>query len=222
MRPRIQDAAALWRLDLVSPLDGRILAHELVLPPSPNGVRLGPLGGFHQAEPFAAYDAILREAATNTSPFYQVLCAWRLYEGTNLIRRWLRQQCQRFEVQADLPSDTRIEPGELERMGLSSEFAEGVRKANDLFRKMKDTRNAIAHFLLEGKKGQEHVYLADGEAFHAYSIAAAVLLRYARQALTDLKAFYQKHLGERFAIGSVLPMLEHRDRFIVVDPDGQQ
>jgi hypothetical protein len=206
------------RLDLVSPRDGGTLAHEVVLPPAPDGVRLGPLGGFQQDEPFAAYDAIVREALTNPSPFYQVLCACRLYEGTNWIRRWLREQCRRFGIDAQLPSDTRIEADELEAMGLAPQFTEGVAKANDLFRKMRDTRNAIAHFLLEGDERQSHVYLADGNAFQHYSISAAVLLRYARQALDDLRQFYQQHLEDRFMIGSVYPMLEHRDRFIVFDP----
>jgi len=207
------------RLDLVSPRDGGILAHEVVLPPTPNGVRLGPLGGFHQAEPFAAYDAVLREALTNPSPFYQVLCAFRLYEGTSWIRRWLRKEAERLGVDASLPSDPRIEEGELERMGLPAELAVGIRKVNELFANMKEMRNGIAHFLIEAEEGKQgHVFLADGAAFQHYSVGATILLRYARQALDDLRAFYGQHLQPRHMIGSVLPMPQDRDRFIVVDP----
>lgn len=206
------------RLDLVSPRDGGILAHQVVLPVKPNGIRLGPLGGFHQQDAFAAYDAILREALTNPSPFYQLLCAYRLYDGTSWTRRWLRQEAQRLGIEASLPSDPRIEPGELESMGLPKEFADGVQKANELFAKLRETRNGIAHFLIEVDEREAHVYLAEGAAFQHYSIAATVLLRYARKAVDDLREFYGAHLEQRHRLGSVLPLKEHRDRFIVVDP----
>jgi hypothetical protein len=63
------------------------------------------------------------------------------------------------------------------------------------------------------------VFLADGQAFQHYSIGSTVLRRYARQALEDLRSFYGRHISERHEIGSVFPMLSHRDRFIVVDPN---
>lgn len=202
----------------MSPRDGGLLAHEVVIPPKPNGVRLGPLGGFHQTDLFAPYDAIQREALTNPSPFYQLLCAFRLYEGTGWIRKTLRKEAQHVRIEASLPKDPQIEPGELEAMGLPAELANGIGRASDLFAKMKDTRNAIAHFLVEGDHGEAHLYLADGAAFQAYSTTATILLRYARQALDDLRRFYSEHLQERHMIGSVLPMIEQRDRFIVRDP----
>jgi hypothetical protein len=208
------------RLDLVSPRDGNMLAHELVLPPAPGGILLGPLGGIHQAEAFAPYDAILREALTNPSPFYKLLCAFRLYEGTNVIRRWLRKEAQRLDVDVSLPRDPAIAAGDLEAMGLPTELAAGIQKANELFAKMRDARNAIAHFLFEGEEGREgHLYLADGVAFQHYSVGATVLLRYASQALDDLRSFYSQHLESRHLVGSILPMPQHRDRFIVVDPN---
>lgn len=213
-------AALYQRLDLLSPRDGAILAHELVLPPDPRGISFDQEsgGGFHQTDAFATYDAILREALTNPSPFYQLLCAFRLYEGTSWIRKWLRKEGQRLAVDATLPADPRIEAGELEAMGLPSELASGVKKANELFEKFRKLRNAISHFLTQGDEGEGHVFLADGRAFQHYSIGATVLLRYARQALEDLRAFYSQHMSERHQIGMVFPMLAHRDRFIVFDP----
>jgi hypothetical protein len=121
-------------------------------------------------------------------------------------------------VDANLPADPQIEPGELEKMGLPAELAAGLKKANELFAKLRETRNGIAHFLLEGDEDRRaHVYLADGTAFQHYSVSAAILLRYARQALEDLRAFYQQHLEMRFMIGSVMPLPHQRDRFIVTD-----
>lgn len=212
-------ALVYQRLDLMSPRDGGLLAHELVLPPKGERVRLGPLGGFHQAEPFAAYDAILREALTNPSPFYQLLCAWRLYDGTGWIRKFLRQEAQKRNIDAPLPKDPSVDAEELKQMGFTPEFAVGIRKANDLFSKLTDTRNAVAHFLLRGDEGREgHVYLASGAAFQHYSIAATAMLKYSRQALDDLRSYYSDHLETHFMAGTVLPMIERRDQFMVFDP----
>lgn len=83
----------LTRLELVSPEDGEVIAYELVLPYR-SGVRIGPFGGIDQLLPFPPYDAIYREAAVSGSPFYRLLCAFRIYDGTTDIRRWLREQCQ--------------------------------------------------------------------------------------------------------------------------------
>jgi hypothetical protein len=77
------------RLDLMSPLDGDVLMSEFLIPER-NGVLLGPLGGIMQVVPFAPYDALYREALTTASPFYRLLCAWKMYEGTNRIRKWIR------------------------------------------------------------------------------------------------------------------------------------
>ena len=205
------------RLDLVSPRDGGILAQELVLAPSPVGVRLGPLGGFDQSDLFAPHDAIVREAITNPSPYYQLLCAYRLYEGTGALRRWLRQETQRLGIDARLPSDAVIATGELEKMGLPAQVAQGIAKANDLFKKFGDARNGIAHFLFDADSGEHHMYLADGGTFQHYSVASAVLLRYARQALEDLREFYRVHLHTRRMIGSVLPTDSRDERFVVTD-----
>jgi hypothetical protein len=94
-----------------------------------------------------------------------------------------------------------------------------VKKANELFEKFRALRNAISHFLIQGEEGEGHVFLADGAAFQHYSIGATVLLRYARQAIEDLRPFYGKHISMQHQIGSIFPLLEQRDRFIVFDPN---
>lgn len=209
----------LQRLELVSPRDGGILAYELILPFS-GGVRMGPLGGIWQAAPFAPYQAIFREAITSTSPFYRLLCACRVYEGTNWIRHWIREQCTRLGIGQRMPRDPTVDIAELGNMGFTPDFCIGIRTAADLFDKLRELRNGIAHFLIEGDQGEAHIYLARGEIVHEYSLGAAVLLRYAARAISDLHAFYNAHLEPRLSIGSILPTLEHRDRFVVRQPHG--
>jgi hypothetical protein len=201
------------RLELISPQDGEVLISELPIPER-NGITLGPLGGIMQAVPFAPYDALYREALTTTSPFYRLLCAWKMYEGTNRIRRWIQEQCERRGINDRMPPDPDVDPQELIRLGLQAAFVEGIRHARDLFEKMRDQRDAIAHFLIEREEGESHVYVADGRELHAYAIGSAALLRYAHRVLEELRLFCSQRIP--FATGGmILPMPQNRDQFIV-------
>jgi hypothetical protein len=202
----------IQRLELISPLDGDVLIYELPLPER-QGVRLGPLGGIMQAVPFAPYDALYREALTSASPFYRLLCAWKMYEGTNLIRRWIRKQCKSRGITDRLPPDPDVDQQELIKMGFSSAFAQGIRRAGDLFAKLGEQRNAIAHFLFDTNGVESHVYLADGSQLVQYAVASAAMLRYAHRVLQDLRLFCMRHI--LIVHGGILPLPQNRDQFIV-------
>jgi hypothetical protein len=201
------------RLDLVSPEDGAVLISELLIPER-NGIALGPLGGFMQAVPFAPYDAVYREALTTASPFYRLLCAWKMYEGTNRIRRWIREECEKRGIKDRMPPDPEVDPQELIRLGLDAAFVHGIRYASDLFEKLGDQRDAIAHFLIEREGAESHVYVADGRQLHVYAVGAAALLRYAHRVLEELRLFCSNRIP--FAQGGmILPMPQNRDQFTV-------
>jgi hypothetical protein len=202
----------LQRVDLISPVDGEPLLHQMLLP-SKNGVLLGPLGGIQQAVPFAPYDAIYREALTSSSPFYRLLCAARIFEGTGTIRKWLRAQTEARGKTAKLPPEVKVSEEQLVRYGLATEFVKGITTAQDLYHRLKDMRDAIAHFLIERDGADVHVYLAEGAQYHMYSIASAALLHYAHLSLEELRMFYVDNAGP---MGSqILPMLQYREKFIV-------
>jgi methylamine utilization protein MauJ len=201
------------RLELISPVDNRILVSEFLIPQR-NGVRLGPLGGIMQAVPFAPYDALYREALTTTSPFYRLLCAWKMYEGTDRIRKWIREQCEQHNISDRLPPDVQIDSQELIGFGFDTTFVQGVRCARDLFSKLGDQRDAIAHFLIERDGAESHVYVADGRQLHAYATGSSALLRYAHRVLEELRLFCAKHM--LLSRGSmILPMPRDRDQFVV-------
>ena len=201
------------RLDLISPIDGDVLISQLLIP-ARNGVAHGPLGGIMQAVPFAPYDALYREALTTTSPFFRLLCAWKMYEGTNQIRRWIREQCEQLHISERMPPDPEVAPEELIRLGLDPTFVHGIRRAGDLFNKLSDQRDAIAHFLIEKDGTESHAYLADGGQLQAYAIGASALLRYAHRVLEELRLFCSQRIP--FARGSmVLPMPQNRNQFVV-------
>ena len=204
----------LQRLELISPRDGERLLTEMLIPQR-NGVRFGPLGGILQAVPFAPYDALYREALTTASPFYRLLCAWKMYEGTVLIRRWIRQECQQRGVNARQPGDPEIDRDELIRMGFDEEFANNVHNAGELFGRLAELRHAIAHFLIERDEGDIHVYLAEGAQLRTYAIASAALLKYAHQLLESLRLFCVQNVPMLLPGPAILPLPQNRDQFIV-------
>jgi hypothetical protein len=202
------------RLELISPIDGGTLLTEMLIPER-NGVIFGPLGGILQAVPFAPYDALYREALTNPSPFYRLLCAWKMYEGTNRLRRWLHERCVQTRVDERLPPDPDVDPQELVRIGFDPAVVAGVRRAADLFNLLGEQRNAIAHFLIERDGEESHVYLADGRHLAMYAVGASALLRYAHRVLEELRLFYVRHPGLGLGGGMLLPQPENRDQFAV-------
>ncbi|HEV2245269.1 MAG TPA: methylamine utilization protein MauJ [Terriglobia bacterium] len=203
----------IQRLELISPRDGAVLLTQTLVPHR-GGVRLGPLGGIVQAVPFAPYDALYREALTNPSPFYRLLCAWKIYEGTQRLRRWIREQCEQRRISAGMPPDPEINRDELLRMGFAPGFVGEVGHASELFTRLADSRHAIAHFLIERDEGDSHVYLADGIQLEHYAIASAGMLLYAHRLLEDLRHFCIQN-GITGRGPAILPLPENRNQFVV-------
>jgi hypothetical protein len=184
-----------------------------MLVPHRQGVVFGPLGGIMQAVPFSPYDALYREALSTTSPFYRVLCAWKIYEGTRRLRQWIREQCERRGIVEAQPPDPPIDRDELIGIGFAPDFVNGIRHAGQLFERLADVRHAIAHFLIE-REQDSHVYLADGSQLQLYAVASAGLLRYAHKLLQDLRLFCAHH-GLLMQGGFMLPQPAIRDQFVV-------
>jgi hypothetical protein len=204
----------IQRLDLISPRNGEVLLREVLIP-EPRGVVMGPMGGIMQATPFAAYDALYREALVSPSPFYRLICGWKMYEGTDKIRGFVRKECEKKNIPARLPPDPKIGPDDLRGFGFTPEFYAGIECARDLFEKLRKTRNAISHFLIETDDGEAGVYLADGAQLRHFSSSAAAMLHYSHQALEDLRLFCV-HSGIHFTGGGmILPMPQNKDQFVV-------
>ena len=208
----------LSRVDLVSPDADRLIAHELILPyvRAEMIVGLGG-GGFHEPRWFAPYDALRREAITATSPYHRHLCACRIYEGVQWLRRQMRAAKKDFGVEAKLPKDPRVDVAKIVDLGVAPKYVEGVTTASDLFKRWEKHRHQIAHFFLSGS--ESHLYLSSGDAAREYSLVAAISLRYATKTIDDLRSYYQKHLTNHMLRGDVYPEIENRDQFVVRDKD---
>lgn len=202
------------RLDLFNSTEDP-LAYQLLLP-FPSGLRIGPLGGIHQYPAFSELESLAREAICATSPYYRLLCAHRLYEGTGHVRSWLRKTAENFNIDAPLPKDLSVDQALLEGLGFPAEAREGIRKVNDLHGKLTDLRNQVAHFLLSREGSQSPLHVSDGHTYLIFSIAGAALLHYGFLTLNELSAYFRQHLGSHLARGSILPLKEQRSRFRVV------
>ncbi len=87
------------RLDLLTTEAEDVLISELFMPFATK-LEMGPLGGMDQAPLFAPWLATWREAMTATSPYWRLLCAWRVYDGISDLRRRIKKTCERLGITA--------------------------------------------------------------------------------------------------------------------------
>lgn len=200
------------RLDLYLEGDERPLCQQLILPFT-DGVRWGPLGGIHQYPFLAPYEALVREAITTGSPYYRLLCAYRLYEAVQPLRRTLRDLGQRSGVAVSLPKPQPLDLDWLRRFGIQDDFLAGVKNVEDFWQKTGKLRNAAAHFLLKDAKSP--VSFSDGPTYYTYSLAGALLLHYSHAAFLELSRSIPNELSDKLQRGSILPMPERRRDFLL-------
>ena len=200
------------RLDLHLADDPEPLCHQLILPFT-DGVRWGPLGGIHQYRFLAAYESLIREAITTGSPFYRLLCAYRLYEGLQPLRKSIRELSERFGVTAAMPKPPALDLALLESLGFAAEFIAKVKNAEDFWKATADLRHGAAHFLLDDSP--HPISFSDGGTYHTYALAGAVLLHYSHEAFRALHGHISTHFGDKLQRGSIYPMLERRRDFVL-------
>jgi hypothetical protein len=206
------------RLDLYIDGDDRPLCHQLMLPFT-EGVRWGPLGGIHQIPFLTAYEALIREAITTGSPYYRLLCAYRLYEGLQPLRKTIRDLSVKFDVKAAMPKPPDVDLDELKALGFATHLLSKVKNAEDFWRETAVLRNGVSHFLLDDSPTP--VSLSDGGSYQTYSLVGAVLLRYSHEAFSALHGHVSRHFADKLQRGSIYPMIDRRDDFLLrPDPPG--
>jgi len=204
----------IQRLDLMSPTSGEVLLSESLIP-QPTRVELGPLGGIEQQTWFSPYEAVYREGLVTSSPFYKLVCGWKIYEGFGRLRGRVRRECRKRNISAKPPTDPTITKQELLDFGFNPDFIAGIASAKDLFEKLRETRDAISHFLIKTPQGESHVYLADGAQLRHYSTSGAAMLYYSHKALEALRIFCSQNGIGTMGRGSILPLVQNREQFIV-------
>ena len=110
-------------------------------------------GGFNSIQWFAPLDALEREAICSSSPFYKVLCRFRIYEGIkHYLRKELRSFANKINQKAMLPKTPRITKGELQTLRINKESISKIKTYKDVAKAFRELRNAIVHFLMKEPK----------------------------------------------------------------------
>lgn len=211
LQRRVWLPLTIARIDLLLKGESEPFAHQIILP-FQNALSIGPLGGIHQYPAFSYYEAVLREAIVSTSPYYRLLCAYRLYEGLNKLKAWMKKIADDLGVKDKLPKDRAVDQLIIQGLGLEEAFKD-VRTISDLWKEFTDLRNRVAHFFL--KDDDSPLHFSHGRTYYEYSLAGALLLHHANLAFTDLSLFFGAQLSGKLAKGTVLPMQGYRDKFVI-------
>jgi len=52
-----------------------------------------------------------------------------------------------------MPKEPAVDIARLQNLGFTVEFCAGIRTAKDVFDRLRDLRDAVAHFLIDGERG---------------------------------------------------------------------
>jgi hypothetical protein len=209
------------RLELLSPSTGAVIAYNLLLPNS-SGLSMGPLGGLIVYPEFVPVDAIWREALVSSSPFYRLLCGYRMYDACDDLRASMRGIIEKRGLDLKLPREETVDPEMLVKLGMPRQEAAPLDKLQKLLKHYLRLRNGIAHFSIDDDIGSErklHAFISNGELIRTYSIASNAILYYAHSKVEVLRRFFiQNGLAESMR-GSVLPLPEKKLSYPVRDPN---
>ncbi|HEY3104640.1 MAG TPA: hypothetical protein VGJ69_13710 [Pyrinomonadaceae bacterium] len=188
------------------------LVHQMALPFT-RGMTIGPLGGFTGFPRFAPYEALLREAIIATSPYYRFLCAFKLFEGVNVLRYEIRKLVKTFSIEEAMPGPPLVDHAILRNLGFTEDFLRGIRSITDLQNSFRSARNAIAHFLItEG--GGSPLHVSNGEDYRFYAMAGAALLHYVNVAISALMLYFNREVYSHIARGTIF-MPDYRERCVI-------
>jgi hypothetical protein len=135
----------ITRLELLSPDSEDVFAYNMMLPNS-SGLAMGPLGGVVLDPTFMAVDAVWREALVSSSPFYRLLCGYRMESACRQFRTLIRSISKSKGQPLQPPPEEKVDAATLTGLGIAADEIAGLKTVSDLLTKYRPLRNAIAHF----------------------------------------------------------------------------
>jgi hypothetical protein len=110
--------------------------------------------GLNSVHWFAPFDALEREAICSSSPFYRVLCRFRIYEGIKYyLRKELRSFANKINQKAKIPMTPKISKGELQALRINKESMSKIKTYEDVAEAFRELRNGVVYFLMGEPKG---------------------------------------------------------------------
>jgi hypothetical protein len=212
------------RLELLSPDSGEVIAYNLLLPNS-SGLSMGPLGGVVVQPAFIPVDAIWREALVSSSPFYRLLCGYRMNDACDDLRALMRSIMLKRGLEIKLPAEQAVDPLVLIELGMTKEEAVPLDKVQKLLKHYLRLRNGIAHFSVDDDARSDkklHAFISDGDLIRTYSVASSAILHHVHLKVEGLRAFFTKNSLAESMRGTILPLPQRKLDFPVRDPSIKQ
>ncbi len=191
--------------------EGPILQQAII--PFNRIIDFSPTGGYHTRYLFAPYESLLRETITATSPYYRVMCAYRLLEGLKFLRHQLRKLIDKVEhTLPALPKPPKVGKEIFDDFGFRFEPGTEIKDLDSLIAATKTLRDSVGHFSAKSQN-ENALHLSNGENFRLFSAVGAILLNYAHVGFRDLLVYFNQNLSSYVFAGSILPLPENRSMF---------
>jgi hypothetical protein len=203
---------SIVRLDVYRHDSDRPLLQQAVFPFN-RILNFNPLGGFHTSYLFSPYESLLRETITATSPYYRVMCTYRLVEGLKFLRSELRKLTE--QIKGDLPAmpkPPKVGSEMFDNFGFRFKPGTEIKDLDGLISATKTLRDSVGHFSAKSQ-GENALHLSSGENFRLYSAVGAILLHYAHISFRDLLIYFNQNLSSHMFRGSILALPENREMF---------
>ncbi len=161
-------------------------------------------GGFNSVHWFAPLDALEREAICSSSPFYKVLCRFRIYEGIiHCLRKELSSFADKVNQKEKIPKTPRITKGELQALRINNESMSKIKTYEDVTEAFRELRNGIVHFLMEEPKG---AMIMPSRGLDRSTVEkGSQILRLCNQKMIEpLWDYFNKYLSNEYNRGKIL------------------
>jgi hypothetical protein len=183
---------------------------------------MGPLGGLVLDPTFMAVDAVWREALVSSSPFYRLLCGYRMENACQQLRALIKSISKKRGQLLHPPPEHQVDAKMLVGLGISADEVTGLKAVRDLLAKFRPLRNAIAHFFVDDSVDWEKrvpTPISDGDVIRIYSVASSAVLYYMHLEVENLRSFIVKNNLQQSMRGTILPLPARKLDFPVRDPN---
>jgi len=161
-------------------------------------------GGFNSVHWFAPLDALEREAICSPSPFYKVLCRFRIYEGiVHYLRKELRSFANKINQKAKIPKTPRITKDELQALRVNEGNLSKIKTYEEIAELHRELRNGVAHFLMKKPKGAM-IMPSRGLDRSAVEKGSQILRICNQKMIEPLWDYFNKYLSNEYNRGKIL------------------
>ncbi|MBA7609824.1 hypothetical protein ES703_17018 [subsurface metagenome] len=161
-------------------------------------------GGFNSVYWFAPLDALEREAICSPSPFYKLLCRFRIYEGIiHYLRKELRFFANKVNQKEKIPKTPRITKGELQALRLNEGTLPKIKTYEEIAESHRELRNGVVHFLMEEPKGAM-IIPSRGLDRSAVEKGSQILRICNQKMIEPLWDYFNKYLSNEYNRGKIL------------------